>query len=70
MPAQKLQRLQDRLACMVTLKTDLLQQPGKETTNLAVVIAELLVVVVVAKVAMIATSFSSCSRGIRAKSGA
>ena len=47
MPAQKLQRLQNRLACTVTLKTDLLQQPGKETTNLAVVIAQLLVVVVV-----------------------
>jgi hypothetical protein len=45
--AQKLRRFQNRLACAVTLKTDLLEQSKKETTNLAVMIAEMLVVVVV-----------------------
>ena len=47
MSAQKLQCLQNRLARAVTLKTDFLQQPRKETTNLGVVIAKVLVVVVV-----------------------
>jgi len=38
---------QNRLARAVSLKTDLLQQPGKETANVAVVIAKMLIVVVV-----------------------